>query len=126
MPSVLRHLDQANHNEEFSATISASYADWGITVRFYAAAHLVRAWLRGRRAPDSLLRSHVDIEGELLKFRFDRGAHRAYRKLSDLSREARYDCILPTDLQSDVAEAQHLLDEIRAYVTPEIGRNLPP
>lgn len=127
MLEVSEHLTQSLHNETFSADFNQTqYADWAVTVRFYTAAHLVRAWLIGRRAPKSKLKTHVDIAEQLKNFRLDPNLDKAYRKLSDLSREARYDCLPVAELEECVGEAQVLLEQIRNGLMPEIRRNLPP
>lgn len=128
MPSLPEHYDQSQHNIDFSATFpQATYADWAITTRFYAAAHLVRAWLRRfGDITEAKIDTHKKVDQELTNKRFDRRGHLAYRDLLTLSKDARYECVTCTALAGDIADAQRLYEEVRDYVLPQIRGYLPP
>lgn len=127
MPDLPEHLDQSNHNALFSAVFPQDqYADWAITARFYAAAHLIRAWLK--RFPDvtdTKIDTHTKVENLLTQKRFDLRKHRAYRDLVTLSRDARYGCFPVTDLSVDVADAQARYEELRDFILPTLASYLP-
>lgn len=127
MPSVPEHHSQAIHNAAFSQVFDQTlYADWAVTARFYAAAHLIRAWLSAKGVRDEDMESHHDVAGELRRWHLDRRIQIAYRDLSTLSRESRYECYPPQDFVADVQKAQSLYDEIKRYIDPWIARHLPP
>lgn len=128
MPSIPEHHDQSTHNIAFSGSFPQDiYADWAITTRFYAAAHLVRAWLlRFPDIVDAKIDSHYKVDLELTNKRFDRAIHVAYRDLLNLSKEARYECVPCATLATDVATAQRLYERIRNHVAPFLASHLPP
>ena len=126
MPDISEHYGQSQHNIAFAnAFANPTYADWAITSRFYAAAHLIRAWLRIHGATDSQLSTHVAVADQMRARRFNARVTIAYRQLLDLSKEARYECFPVTDFQQDVDTAQKLLEEVQCFVNPYIQRDLP-
>ena len=126
MPDLSEHYIQSQHNIAFTgAFANQPYADWAITSRFYAAAHLIRAWLRIHGATESELSTHVDVANQMRARQFNKRVTIAYRQLLDLSKEARYECFPVADFQQDVDTAQQLLEEVQRFVEPYIQRNLP-
>lgn len=94
MPTTEQHLAQAATNERLALAWEATDPEWAATALFYAALHYVDAffYLDGQinQNPDSF-RSHSIRDSEVAR-RLN-PVFAAYKRLSDVSREARYDCI---------------------------------
>lgn len=54
MATYQEHIDRASHNEALVASLPSGFADWRITVTFYAAVHYVEAVIasKGWRSSD--------------------------------------------------------------------------
>jgi len=90
VPQRHEHLARARGNEELAKTLDRSKGlcvDWAITMLFYAAVHYIDAYLAfsGSRPKNHQQRDNaVEHNGSLAPIWND------YRRLKDLSEEARY------------------------------------
>jgi hypothetical protein len=114
------HLTKSRQNEVFAKTIDASSGvgiEWAITVKFYAALHMVQAYFVSRTGKTPTM--HANRAAAIQRDISISGAYDDYRELQDISRAARYDC---SDLQ-----AGHLrfADECLAAIKSVIGIHLP-
>lgn len=110
MPTADRHLTQAARNESLSLALEAQYSEWAVTALFYAALHYVEAYF-DRHATSGQPRHHT---GHVERTRAVRlripTVYRSYRWLMELSRDARYECVMFTP-----ADVRHLR---RTYFEP--------
>jgi hypothetical protein len=114
------HLTKSRQNEAFAKTIDASSAagmEWVITIKFYAALHLVQAYFASRTGKVPTV--HANRATAIQRDMSISGAYDDYRELYDISRTARYDC---EDLQ-----AGHLkfAEECFAAIKSVVGLHLP-
>lgn len=114
MPDPNAHKKQAQHNQQVAINLEANdpgALDWAITIRFYAALHLVRAYLakRGLQPKD-----HEETFDHLAQSDLPEDLVAAYRRFYKLSRKARYDCWTPS--QRDVNTARQLLSEVESVI----------
>jgi hypothetical protein len=95
MATEQAHLRQAQHNEQFLATLNLAitpYLDWAVTVIFYAALHYIRALAARHHFMNISRYGDLDRAFErILVFRLDPNLYSDYRQLKDDSRAARYD-----------------------------------
>jgi hypothetical protein len=96
MATAAAHAHQANHNQNFLASIDPKvFPDWVVTAAFYKALHVVEGLLVRKMGGTANhgQRNHV------LKTQFA-SVWKEYRPLYNLSRTARYWCvpILPADV----------------------------
>lgn len=90
MPLHDDHLRQAEHNLQFSETLSgADYPDWVATGLFYAALHYIDAFLATRGQHPG---SHDIRDGFVARVQELRPLYNDYRFLKNSSRTARYYC----------------------------------
>lgn len=87
------HLDWAERNRQFAATIktgAAAHADWAVTAVFYSAVHLLEAYLAG-------MGEHPGGHGERSQAFQDHSVlvevWEDYREMKDYSEDARYRCV---------------------------------
>ena len=118
MPDPSAHKKQAQHNKDVAINLEANdpgALDWAITIRFYAALHLVRAYLakRGLQPKD-----HEETFDYLTQSDLPEDLVAAYRRFYRLSRKARYDCWTP--LQKDVNTARQLLSQVERVITQRL------
>lgn len=114
------HLTKSEQNQVFASSIDTSSPAgiaWVITIKFYAALHIVQAYFVSRtgKAPTMHANRATAIERDMSIS----GAYDDYRELQDISRSARYDC---SDLQLG-----HLkfADECFASIKSIVGIHLP-
>lgn len=93
-PDVLQHRRQAEHNEELLKH-SALPPDWEATVRFYAVAHWVRAYLKQHLKVTSIS-SHEEADALLEKAKVQRDLRQLFKELRWASEDARYYCVHPS------------------------------
>lgn len=89
MATAQDHLEQANHNRAFYATIDgAQFPDWAATVMFYTAVHMTQRLfcIHGGRGGSHTRRNRT------LREQYPR-VWREYHKLYSYSRLARYRCM---------------------------------
>ena len=83
------HLAQAAHNELVAeALVAASHYDWAVTALFYAALHLIQAWLSQSQNPPG---NHAARERVMSNSAELRGVLDSYNALRARSESARYD-----------------------------------
>jgi len=86
--SASTHLDVARRFQDEALQLRPTFAGWGITCAFYAAAHFVRAYLVARHRVN--VDSHKETYSEFGKHGEMSGVRRPYEKLETLSRSHRY------------------------------------
>ena len=92
-----QHVQQANHNALLNAHLdleTTPFVDWNVTATFYEAVHYVDAYCiaaNGRR-------TYADHDGRItwMKSALPADVFKAYRRLLDHSRRARYDALHTT------------------------------
>ena len=108
MPARDDHLAVARHNEElFSRLIEDyqdTYADWAVTVLFYAAVHYGRALLAHHGCPT--ITSHGTFGAEFHQLTQNRRLYGMYRWLKDESEHAVFEGtyyydLAPRDIQAE-------------------------
>lgn len=104
------NIDFAQNNEVFSDTILEDHPDqknWVVTIRFYSYIHYVEEKLKMHGYSST---SHDNRKDNIRNCaQVDNRARSIYRKLEDISRDARYECIKMTD--DDVEESESKLEE---------------
>lgn len=99
------HIKQAEHNRSFLTCIerefNADFFDWKITVIFYEALHLLKAYGESKRI--NIGNSHIEINRNIHfkygnKLKLNQQTYKSYIRLYQYSRTARYDGI--TDIAS--------------------------
>lgn len=116
-----RHRRKAERNMRFRSEIESvgnGYPEWEVTAAFYAAVHLVQAYLltftHDRPRDHTARKAAIGRASDLRSIQDD------YEELYDLSRGARYDCsIVRSD---DVAKALKLLANIKGHIDSLIAR----
>lgn len=110
MSSSMDHVDFARINERFVDTIPEGNIpenNWIITIRFYIYLHYVEERLKSHNYNS---RSHRDRDKNIRSCKYiDNEARKIYRKLEDVSRDARYECIEMED--RDVRESESALNK---------------
>jgi hypothetical protein len=91
VPQRHEHLKRAQENEKLATALkklrSPSGIDWAITVLFYSALHYIDAFLAGKNChplTHDNRNDEIEANGCLSEISND------YRRLEDMSREARY------------------------------------
>ena len=116
MPTPNEHLSQARHNERLANQLvnenPPRFLDWVLTVAFYSALHYVKYL----RACCGLLvgTSHDDVD-QYFTMPELRALHRCYRGMKDDSRDARYNCLMPTPVDAEDC-LQNRLVQIREHI----------
>ena len=117
MTPELGHVDLAEDNERFADLIRTQLSsegfdvdnqnDWIVTVRFYSLLHYVEKRLQDYGYSS---RSHDGRKENVLECRYiDNKVRKLYRRLEDVSRDARYECIRTSD--EDVTKSESTLQE---------------
>jgi uncharacterized protein (UPF0332 family) len=123
-----QHIEHFKHNEGFLATVIAAspdrYFDWKVTIAFYCALHLVRAFLATKGIEESASHHHT-LDCINPKPQTVPEAHvplpnlyRPYSHLYLLSRNARYDGFLHAKefekhQRDKLAEAKDCVEKIK-------------
>lgn len=110
-----QHLQKAAHNWQLSSalkTLDGDYKAWEIITVFYAAVHLVQAYLRAKTT--AYPQTHQERDELIVADPGLNAIHRQYRELKRLSVIARYFC-LPTN-DYDVGEARRQYTAIETHV----------
>lgn len=116
MPTEAEHRAQALRNEQFLRGLQSSstqYADWVVTVAFYAAVHLVEARLAklGIHSPDHDKRnSYVTILSEF------KPVYREYMELYFFSLQSRYGCQFSSWTPSKVETVISKLQQVKQHL----------
>lgn len=114
MPAAKDHLDWAERNEQFAKSLDLSdcvSVNWAITAVFYAALHYVDAFFAARSDKPffhTQRGSKIRDTPELALIWSD------YRRLKDISREARYN--LAPYTQVEFENALKRLEKVRSQV----------
>lgn len=117
MTPELGHIDLAEDNERFADLIRTHLCnddfdvdnqnDWIVTARFYSLLHYVEKRLQDYGYSS---RSHGGRKENILECPYiDNKVRRLYRRLEDVSRDARYECIPTSD--EDVTKSESTLQE---------------
>jgi hypothetical protein len=89
VPDRRRHLSKAEQNETLSLSLQGGgHNDWAVTLLFYAALHLVDAYLDPMQP-----KRHTDRRNLIRNDPVLRPIWFHYRELDDRSRDARYECL---------------------------------
>ena len=115
-----RHIDRYEHNVKFRNSIDDKdeFADWKITISFYAAIHFIEAVLCLKKIS---IENHQD-RGEVLRkypemFKY---VEPLYRKLSRLAHKARYDEaieIVPDEYKKAFNYLNDIESELKSLIT---------
>jgi GTP cyclohydrolase FolE2 len=110
MSREMSNVEFAKENETFAEDIGEHYDNknnWIVTVRFYSLVHYVEETLSSHGYTS---RSHDDREDNILNCRYvDDKVRKLYRRLYDVSRDARYECVRLND--EDVKMSKETLEE---------------
>jgi hypothetical protein len=128
------HLNRAGEHEASAKSISElpPACGWCIVVNFYAALHLVDAYLNTKDPPIQP-QSHTERERRMREFPELHGAKayrfsQAYKRLDNHGRQVRYDMEYKVD-QSEIADSVSDLATVRSYlgskVVRALGENVP-
>ena len=94
MSGDMRNVEFARENEGFADEIEGSFENrenWTVTIRFYSLLHYIEETLSSHGYNS---RSHDDREENILNCRYvDNRVRKLYRRLYDVSRDARYECV---------------------------------
>jgi hypothetical protein len=114
-PSVHQHRWQAQHNEDLLNQTSLP-PDWEVTVRFYAVAHWVRAYLKKALGVPHI-RDHQETDRLLHQAKIQRDIIQLFRDLRHASEDARYYCVQPTPGVLDKMRKAH--QRLRFFFEPK-------
>ena len=120
-PGVDQHVQQALHNEDLADTGSLP-PDWEVTVRFYAAAHWVRAFIKqklGQRA----ISSHEEADRLLEESKVQEKIRRLFKRLRWASEDARYYCVHPDKTRLSQLRKDH--QRLRDFFKPKVTQSPP-
>ena len=116
MATKNQHLQKVDANESFADRLDVTdpcSAGWAITALFYAAVHQVEAYFASvsqryvtHKSRNSAIQRDIRI----------REIYDDYRELSDMSREARYDCSILTP--GNVKWAKDRLKDVKDSIRP--------
>lgn len=123
MATAREHLDWAEQNEAFARSLDRKYQvdiNWTITALFYSAVHYVDSYFaaRGTRPPD-----HETREKQIRELLFFTSIRKDYKRLKDMSREARYE--LAPYGEREVLEAKGHLERIKAVILAKVNQPNP-
>lgn len=110
-----QHLAKAQRNERLSTELwqlPEQYPEWQIITVFYAAVHLVQAYLRDKTK--LYPQTHEERDRLISSEKALNPIYANYQELKRLSVTARYACLPTNDF--DVKEARRQLAIIRAHV----------
>lgn len=121
------HYERRKFNRElaesYRARLGDDHPDWEIVIRFYAALHLVQAYLI-TKDPRFHASKHSDRWRAIHASPELRGIRKAYRMLQDVSEQVRYEPGFSTrDTHIETARAN--LTRVADVVLPKLRRQLP-
>lgn len=120
MPSTDEHRTRAAQNLSFAQSFDLNttpYLDWVVTAYFYAALHLVDALLAHK---DNFHPDDHEVRRDCVKKRYYLcGIRNEYRKLKDLSEDARYRLTTFTSLRVE-REVIPLYRAIEEHITQQL------
>lgn len=85
-----QHTYQANHNESFLNFIDVNFIDWKFVVLYYAALHLGDAFVAKKQKYGNINLDNHEQRKKMYARYFDLNTFKAYKRLEDYSRTARY------------------------------------
>jgi HEPN domain-containing protein len=110
-----QHLAKAQKNRQLSTALETQltdYRDWQVITVFYAAVHLVQAYLRAKTS--AYPQTHQERDELINRLPDLKPLYVPYNELKRVSVKSRYAC-LPVN-QYDVNEARKQYDIIRAHI----------
>ncbi len=114
-PDVAQHRQQALHNEGLLNGASLP-PDWEVTVRFYAVAHWVRAYLKKALKVPSI-ESHERADQLLDQAKVQWTIRSQFKELRWASEDARYYCVRPDPHQ--LQRLRDIHDRLRSFFEPK-------
>lgn len=114
-PNVLQHREQAFHNESLLGNASLP-PDWEVTIRFYATAHWVRAFLKKRLKVPSIS-SHEEADELLAQAKVQYDIRQLFKELRRASEDARYYCVHPSPDQLERFRKVH--NRLKGFFEPK-------
>jgi hypothetical protein len=117
LPSKDIHVQKANDNESFAGSLSdtpQASLNWKLVILFYAAVHLVEAYLAKNLAIH--LRSHTTRDGYISREANLRQIRNQYWHLKFYGYNARYEPDQFT--KQDVTKAMTYLSQVKGTLTP--------
>jgi hypothetical protein len=117
MPTTQQHIIQSERNEAlFQQLSNGPYTDWAITALFYAALHLIDAWLPAPSRP----RRHVARIREIAATPRLAVVELDYQELKDRSEDGRYNCARFTTADLQIVHSRHYLP-LRGHLRGLLG-----
>lgn len=115
MPSKNQHLQKAQHDENFVASLdihTTPFLDWAVTGLFYAAVHYVEGYLAtiGKHSPDHRVRDSAIQRDKKI-----RGIYDDFNELKNCSINARY-YVVPFTPQGLTQNLIPRLNAIKAHI----------
>lgn len=98
------HLEFAQENEQLADDIfdEFNHNNWSVTIRFYSLLHYVEQRLITH---DYTSKTHGDRKENIIDCNeIDDKIHNLYRRLEDLSRDARYECVRLSEEDVEISE----------------------
>jgi hypothetical protein len=114
-PDVPKHRWQAQHNADLLDQ-NVLPPDWEVTVRFYAVAHWVRAYLKKARGVPSIS-SHADTDKRLREAGIQTNIRQLFSTLRAASEHARYYCVHPKPEELD--NLRKAYERLRSFFEPK-------
>ena len=118
MPQRHEHLARGQENEKLALSLNPSlgfHVDWAITMLFYAALHYIDAFLVGKNFHPI---DHENRDSEIHRNGSLTDIYRDYRRLKDMSREARYNIANYTSVHLETAKNK--LARIRQHLSAKL------
>jgi hypothetical protein len=103
VPRPHEHLTRAKENEKLARTLgtaSGVAVDWAVTMLFYAALHFIDGYLAGKAFKPL---NHKQRDEEIENNGSLTDIYKHYRRLKDMSREARYNIASFADRDLEIA-----------------------
>lgn len=122
-PTVQQHRAQAEHNDRLIQNGAGLLPpDWEVTVRFYAVAHWVRAFIKTRLSI-TVIEDHYSVDGYLRQAGVQADIRDLYKRLRTTSEDFRYYCIMvsynPPMLSEQLSRARQDYDRLKRYFEPK-------
>jgi hypothetical protein len=108
MPTSDQHYRKALKNIDFYESVSSTHPDWAMTGLFYAALHLVDAYLATKTVDGLHPENHNHRDDCLGKVSELKPIYGHYRALQDFGHRARYKMNAYTQTQVDDAHDKYL------------------
>lgn len=114
-PGFLQHREQALHNEAL-LNGSSLPSDWEVTVRFYAAVHWVRSYLKKHLKVPSIS-SHEEADRLLEQAKVQRELRQLFKELRWAREDARYYCVHPSPHELQRLRQAH--NRLKSFFEPK-------